>query len=101
MTVTPELLESTSDDDVAVAQPPRRRRHSWRWIGLAIVLVVVAAGTTFIVKPSTKSVIGWNGGVVDIGDSGVVRHEDPFGAEPGSSWGEATYRPGATATNRL
>jgi hypothetical protein len=96
MTVAPEVLESTSDDDVAVARPPRRRRYIWLWISLAVVLIAVAAGTTFIVKASTKSVVGWDGGMVDFGDSGITQHEDPFGAEPGNSWGEATFRPGGT-----
>jgi hypothetical protein len=96
MTVTPEVLEPTSNDDVAATEPRPRRRHVWGWVTLAVVLLIVAAGTTFIVRASTKNVVGWNGGVVAMGSSGVIQHQDPFGAEPGNSWAEIKFQPGAT-----
>jgi hypothetical protein len=85
--------------DATDAPPTGSRLRRWMWrLAILAAVLVIAAVTTLIVKVSTEDAIGWRGGTSYLAGSGVVRHEDPFGAEPAGDWGEVAYQPGGTVT---
>jgi hypothetical protein len=86
------VLESPADTEaVEPTPPPIRHRRAVRWAIAAVIVLVIAAGSAFLVKVRTEHAIGWAGGSDYVSGADAVRHDDPFGAEPSGGWAEVTY----------